>query len=210
MAPSKPEKLVDAANVLSQNEFVQRFVLSSFPQLSYRVPSTEQNYKIAVTKAITMSPEDFDACFNLIKYTSGAAYKNSTDGWHPKKKKDEMRDPNMYYLLVRAQADETCVGFASLMVTIEDEYPAVYLYEIHLSDSLRGLGVGAYLMQIMETIGKNADMERAMLTVFSSNESAERFYRKRGYETYYTPEPRILRGGKVQKPEYAILSKSLR
>ena len=65
-------------------------------------------------------------------------------------------------------------------------------------------------MDIVEDAGRKASMDKAMLTVFTSNEGAERFYTARGYEIDdFSPQERRLRGGKVKRPDYVILSKRL-
>ncbi|KAJ5788278.1 hypothetical protein N7457_003268 [Penicillium paradoxum] len=102
------------------------------------------------------------------------------------------------------------LGFLSFMVTYEDGKEVVYCYEIHLSPTARGRGVGNLLMNRMESIGRAVDLEKAMLTVFKSNESARRFYERLGYEVdEYSPRPRKLRNGTIKDVEYLILSKRL-
>lgn len=102
-------------------------------------------------------------------------------------------------------------GFLSFMVTYEDGKEVVYCYEIHLSPAARGRGVGRSLMDRMEGIGRAVGLEKAMLTVFKSNEIALRFYERLGYEIdEYSPQPRKLRNGTIKEVEYLILSKRLR
>lgn len=51
-------------------------------------------------------------------------------------------------------------------------------------------------------------VEKAMLTCYTANEAALKFYRKLGYEKdEYSPEPKRLKGGKVLESDYVILSK---
>lgn len=171
---------------------------------------------------------DLDDCFRLIKETSSKAYKESGFGWSPRKKKAEMRLPDMKYLLVKEMVEDGDVenaleqrgfgsnvdadveGFSSFMITYEDGYEVIYCYEIHLSLHLINKGIGTRLMSIMEEIGTRVGVEKAMLTVFRSNEAALKFYRKLGYvEDEYSPQARLLRNGSVKEPSYVILSKPL-
>ena len=207
MTPEAAQKLVDDVNALSQTAFAEKYVPSKHNQ---PFATASAAYSIKPCRSDDLEPADFNACFNLIRDTSSAAYKNSSRGWHPRAKKEEMREKDMWYLLVRA-GEDSVAAFTSFMITIEDDYPVVYVYEIHLSPTLRGQQLGAHLMDIVEGVGREAGMMKAMLTVFTSNEGAERFYRKRGYETdEFSPQERKLRGGKVKRPDYVILSKSLR
>jgi len=103
------------------------------------------------------------------------------------------------------------LGFLSFMVTYEDGKEVVYCYEIHLSPTARGRGVGRLLMGRMEAIGRAVGLEKTMLTVFKSNEIARRFYERLGYEVdEYSPRPRKLRNGTIKDVDYLILSKKLK
>ncbi|KXG53732.1 Acyl-CoA N-acyltransferase [Penicillium griseofulvum] len=108
-------------------------------------------------------------------------------------------------------ASRIVLGFLSFMVTYEDGKEVVYCYEIHLSPAARGRGVGKLLMGQMERIGRAVGLEKAMLTVFKSNEVARRFYDRLGYEIDgYSPRPRKLRNGTIKDVDYLILSKRLK
>lgn len=96
------------------------------------------------------------------------------------------------------------------MLTVEDDYPVIYIYEIHLSSSVRRCGLGKYLMRLVEDIGFRAGVAKAMLTVFTSNTRAEAFYKNLGYAVdEFSPRPRKLRGGGTKGPDYIIMSKAL-
>ncbi|KAJ5096048.1 hypothetical protein NUU61_005404 [Penicillium alfredii] len=113
--------------------------------------------------------------------------------------------------LVPQPAPAPVLGFLSFMVTYEDSKEVVYCYEIHLSPTARGWGIGKMLMGRMEEIGRLVGLEKAMLTVFKSNESARRFYERVGYEIdEYSPRPRKLRNGTIKDVDYLILSKKLK
>lgn len=190
--------------------------------------------------AASISDADLDACLDLIELTSSEAYAASGAGWSRPKKRKEMKLPDMKYLIVRgagdarqpagpdadkpkedssgpeqdstSPADKTGVlGFLSFMVTYEDGKEVVYCYEIHLSPMARGRGLGGLLMGRMEEIGRSVGLEKAMLTVFKSNETARRFYERGGYGVdESSPQPRRLRNGTIKEFEYLILSKKLR
>lgn len=200
------QMLVNEINALDNSTFETRFITPSCVGLE----AVAAEYRIAHSRSKDLHPDVFQACFELIKETSASAYRDSSRGWRPKEKKAEMMDPDMRYLIVLDEASDGILGFASYMFTIEDDYPVVYLYEVHLKEQLRGKGVGSHLMRIVERFGRIAKMEKTMLTVFTSNEGAERFYKRHGYiMDEYSPQPRLLRGGKVKRPDYLILSKAL-
>lgn len=172
--------------------------------------------------AQSIPPADFEACFALIELTSSRAYDASSAGWCPNKKRKEMKLPDMRYLIAhrgsRNAAPETSaeaqgemiLGFLSFMVTYEDGKEVIYCYEIHLSPSAQGLGLGGLLMRTLEDIGGRVGLEKAMLTVFKSNSKALRFYERLGFGVdEYSPQPRRLRNGTVKEMDYLILSTTL-
>lgn len=106
-------------------------------------------------------------------------------------------------------------GFLSYIHTVDDGIPVIYIYEIHLSESVRNLSLGRRLMEIVEDIGVATGKRMAMLTVFLSNKRGIRFYEKLGYtkwdEEYIPVKRRRLRSGvKEMKPSYIIMAKDLK
>lgn len=156
----------------------------------------------------TMTGAELDACFSLVRATSQGDYERSSRGWDPPAKREEMRHPDLRYILVK-DAHSVVQGFTSLMPTIEEGQPVVYCYEIHLEPELRGTGLAKLLMDLLETVAYNIDVvDKVMLTVFTCNKRAVEFYQKCGFvRDEISPQPRTLRGGKVKVPEYEILSK---
>jgi GNAT superfamily N-acetyltransferase len=53
-------------------------------------------------------------------------------------------------------------------------------YELQVDAASRGAGLGKVLMQHFEALALHAGMRKTMLTVFTSNEGARRFYRHIG------------------------------
>ena len=158
-------------------------------------------------------------CFDLVRGSSKEDYRDSADGWQPGKKRREMRLRDLRYFLLGREDEEGAEvpgtgalveGFLSFMLTWEDGVEVIYCYEIHLSECVRGKGVGKRLMGYLEHVGRKAQVEKAMLTVFRRNEKAVRFYEGLGYvEDEFSPRPKKLRGGVVKEVDYLIMSKSL-
>lgn len=178
--------------------------------------SLPAHYLIRLNTASNIRPEDLEACFKLVERTSSLDYKTSSVGWSAAKKRQEMADPDVKYLLLTTSDGVSFTpayrvhGFLSFMLTREDELPVIYCYEVHLWPSLRGRGIGRKLMGLMEDIGKQAGVQGSMLTVFTKNETAKKMYERMGYEVHdSSPSPRRLRGGRTKEPDYQILWKTL-
>ncbi|GKZ28354.1 hypothetical protein AbraIFM66950_005527 [Aspergillus brasiliensis] len=226
------QPLVERTNHLTIQEFTSKYISPEF--LTYTTTSSsfssssesseedkEQKYKLSIYDAATIPTTDLNACFNLIEETSSEAYRNSSTGWSPAKKKREMKLPDMKYLVVRRDVSssspsssprdggeaDAVIGFMSFMITYEDGKEVVYLYEIHLSSGVQKQGLGKRLLLILMEIGRRVGMEKAMLTVFTSNGVAQRLYEAIGFGTdEYSPRPRRLRNGMVKEPDYRIMS----
>lgn len=165
-------------------------------------------YSLSLSQAQSISDDDLEACFLLVKETSEKDYAASSRGWNPKFKKQEMREPDLRYILVKDSSGQLC-GYTSLMPTIEEGEAVVYCYEIHLNPELRGTGLAGLLMGFLDTVAKNIEVvEKVMLTVFTCNTRAVKFYRHRGFEVDdISPRRRKLRNGVVKEPDYVIMSK---
>jgi N-alpha-acetyltransferase 40 len=211
-------KLVEAVNELSLSSFVEAFA----PKNALVAPSTpdlaKKPVQLSFESSASLSLETLEACFNLIEESSADHYRTGGVGWHPAHKKDEMKLPDLKYLLVKrkdpasgGKDGERVEGFISFMITYEDGKEVIYCYEIHLSPALRGSGVGKHLMSVFEEIGRNVGMEKTMLTVFKRNQDAVGFYDQLEYVVdEFTPQPKILRNGIVKESTYVVLSKQLR
>jgi len=105
--------------------------------------------------------------------------------------------------------DDAIHGMLSFMITVEDNFPVLYIYEIHMSRFARGTGIGGHLMRMVEGIAREAGLAKTMLTSFTKEFWTVETYRHLGYtEDEYSPEARELRG-KVVKPDYIIMSKTM-
>lgn len=165
-------------------------------------------YSLSLSQAQSTSDDDLEACFYLVKETSEKDYAASSRGWNPKFKREEMREPDLRYILIKDSSDQVC-GYTSLMPTIEEGQAVVYCYEIHLKPELRGTGLAGLLMGFLDTVARNIEVvEKVMLTVFTCNTRAVKFYQHCGFGVDdISPRRRKLRNGVVKEPDYVIMSK---
>ncbi|KAK3496469.1 hypothetical protein B0T13DRAFT_400300 [Neurospora crassa] len=158
MAPKRqraPTSPIERANRQTDKEFVANYLQpsvtsstlhpSSPAQLppkpwttEWSHPKTGTKYTISLVQSGKLSEEELKACFDLIKETSYDDYQNSKDKWQPRKKMEEMRSPDLRYVLVKDGSSGSIHAFTSLMPTYEEGQPVVYCYEIHLKPELQG------------------------------------------------------------------------
>lgn len=200
---------IEDLNALSPHYFRTKF----WPFNLTHVGPNDSHRVLELYTSSTISSRDFNECFDLIHKTSSKQYAASSLGWHPQKKKQEMRLPDLKYVLAQKgdnSPENPIDGFLSFMLTYEDGIDVIYCYELHIAEHCQGSGLGKYLMGQMEDVGRKAGVKKAMLTVFRANEQARGFYAKLGYEVDdYSPRPKRLRGGIVKEADYIILSKPL-
>ncbi|EPS38746.1 hypothetical protein H072_7473 [Dactylellina haptotyla CBS 200.50] len=216
-----PPTLIERTNALPLEDLKSRFLDSSL--LTFSAPdneSTSQTYNIALYLSSSLPEELFNDCFDLLEANMSASYRATSIGWHPRKKKEEMKHPAMRYLILTAggsgsssgaddgDSSATFVGFLELMITEEEGAEVIYTYELDIVPSHQKLGLGKKLLDVAEAFGDKVGVEKAMLTVFDSNKGARRFYEREGYDLdEISPEAKVLRNGLVKPPTYHILSK---
>jgi len=220
---ARKDKLVEEINALSIHEFRSQFVDEDALEYHSDRTDTTSTFNISLVAADWLAPGEYNAAFHLIEETSRADYESSKFGWHPRRKRKEMLEPEMKYLLVRRKGTESTIerrkdcgdldtsilGFLSFMVDYDSSppVPVLYIYEIHLAESLRGLGLGNHLMHIADLLAENMGLAKVMLTCFLCNKKAYRFYTDHGFlKDACSPEDRKTRN-KVVAVDYAILSK---
>ncbi|KAK0271150.1 hypothetical protein LTR35_013711 [Friedmanniomyces endolithicus] len=224
---SDNDDIVKHTNDLSTEAFRERYVPEH--QLIYRPQSpgethqqgtplnpdtsTPGGFRIALNSAHELKADELSICFALVEQTSRPDYEASSWGWHPKRKLREMRDAEMWYLLVSRSSStgDTVEGFLSFMITHDSRppVPVLYIYEIHLVESLRKVGLGAHLMQLAEEIARRVGLCKVMLTCFLSNIKARCFYEKRGYtRDVCSPDDRQTRK-RVVEVDYVIMSQAV-
>eukprot|EP00166_Cyanidium_caldarium_P005667 ctg_703.g260 len=74
--------------------------------------------------------------------------------WSSSGKKAELKSEAARYLLVRQKSTRNLVGFVHYRFTLEDNEHVVYIYEIHIIEGYRRLGIGMWMMELVQTIGR--------------------------------------------------------
>eukprot|EP01105_Mastigella_eilhardi_P023234 TRINITY_DN5823_c0_g1_i1.p1 TRINITY_DN5823_c0_g1~~TRINITY_DN5823_c0_g1_i1.p1 ORF type:complete len:242 (-),score=53.91 TRINITY_DN5823_c0_g1_i1:41-745(-) len=109
-------------------------------------------------------------CFELVRSNMMHWYEGSW-GWNDAETLAEMNNPDARYLICREQ-QEPCkpVAFAYFAFETQDlpQGCCVYLYEIQLEPKVRGLGLGKFLMQLVELIARTNGVDCIRLTCFTA------------------------------------------
>ncbi|KAG0059838.1 N-alpha-acetyltransferase 40, partial [Linnemannia elongata] len=160
-----------------------------------------------------MTPALLTFAIDLVESNMSELYIRSKDGWCREDKEYEMQDITSRYLI--AFHNDKPVGMVHFQFvdeeTMTDRYAEVaYCFEIQVVPEYQRRGIGAYLIRLLETIGKATQMEKVMLTVFKANKNAIKFYIDQMQYNYDEISPCVcLTRGRASRFDYEILSKPL-
>ncbi|KAF9916462.1 N-alpha-acetyltransferase 40 [Lobosporangium transversale] len=116
---------------------------------------------------------------DLVESNMKELYMKSKDGWCREDKEEEMQDAISRYLIT--YHNNQPVGmihfqFVEEETMVDRDAEVVYCFEIQVVPEYQRRGIGAYLIGLLELIGKATQMEKIMLTVFKANKDAIKFY----------------------------------
>jgi len=152
---------------------------------------------------------------------------NSSMGWKPEEKRDELFHRDSRFLLVRRTGQEgnwhELVAFSMFRFDWEDcvdedilershggredQCEVLYLYELQVSSVARRNGIGAKLVRLLELVAKRYGMLKVMLTCLKANEAAMSFYLKNGFEVDGISPSQDVENGEDDLCDYEIMSK---
>ncbi len=100
-------------------------------------------------------------------------------GWDDVAKLDELCHKDSRFFLVESR------GFVHFRIEVDEDgnSPVVYVYELQVEMKHRGRKLGHALMRAVEDFGLAHGISKIMLTVFTANAGARRFYERLGYDT---------------------------
>lgn len=171
--------------------------------------------------AHNLSDSQMQDFIDLIDDNIGDLYvKYRGNGWMDDKE-EEMTEPGLVIVWFKDKDnDDELVGYLSFKLCVDDDDVFVlYLFEIHLAEQYQGKKYGQHIINQFHDFAKllrNSDnnvyktVKGTGLTVFSDNERAIKWYTNLGYKlTEGSPVDKKLRGGKVIKPEYYLMRRSI-
>ncbi|KAJ3976987.1 hypothetical protein EV361DRAFT_789195, partial [Lentinula raphanica] len=114
------------------------------------------------------------------------SYVNSSMGWNPLEKQHEFFHPLARFVLVSpVNNPDEIVGFSTFRFEHEAEEDILYCYELQISPLHQRTGLGRFLMNALQVIGRRMKMEKIMLTVLDKNIAANVFYSRIGSVTLF-------------------------
>lgn len=173
-------------------ELVSQGLLAKLPQWDFQAFPVED-----------LPVEGMEFCLRCVSDNLGGIYKALKGPRWKSGKAKEMKEDGLWYFISQGR------GFVSMKIV--EGY--LYIYEIQLLESHRGVGGGTKIMEaVHEAVvnsGRDIKLLGSALTVFSSNSLAKKFYFAMGYKIAEgSPQDLKLRGGKIIEPDYYILERA--
>ncbi|TFK57214.1 hypothetical protein OE88DRAFT_108009 [Heliocybe sulcata] len=167
-------------------------------EIADAIPSTTLHEGITFSCKVSTGPRlsavEREDVWQIFEDNMKGLYVNSVFGWDPPAKRDEMFHPLARYVLLHRPHSEhdddsdgqdmngrrSLVAYAGFRFEDEEGENVLYCYELQVSKSEQGHGLGKFLMQQVFTIGRWWQMEKVMLTVLKANTAARNFYESQG------------------------------
>ncbi|KAJ3985673.1 hypothetical protein F5890DRAFT_1552974 [Lentinula detonsa] len=107
------------------------------------------------------------------------AYIDSSMGWNPPDKRQELFNSlGRFILLSPVNKPDEVAGYSAFRFEHEAEEDILYCYELQINPLHQRKGLGRFLMNLLEVIGRRTKMEKIMLTVLDNNLAANKFYKQ--------------------------------
>ncbi|KAG5648048.1 hypothetical protein DXG03_007083 [Asterophora parasitica] len=168
-------------------------------------------YTLRVFLSAELNQAQKDVVWTIFEDNMRDLYTNSSFGWDPPSKLEELFNKLSRFVLVETN-DHTIVAFAMFRFEHEEDEDVLYCYDLQIHQSQRRTGLGTLLVQALEAIGTAWRMEKIMLTVFKANANAIKFYEAAGLAMDES-SPNYLHEGEtpdeLEVVDYDILSKPL-
>lgn len=194
------------------NELIAADVILNYMRGRFNFPK----YNTTILQSKDLPKSLLKSAVDIIDGTIGNLYiKHNGSNWK-REKKVELKEPGLLFVFLADPKSTTVVAYICFKLCLDDEDDLVlYLYEIHITEEHQGKGLGQFLIDdfhklcvdLVKSSNKLYKLLVGMaLTVFSDNERALLWYRNMGYKlTVDSPVDKVLRNGKVIKPDYYLL-----
>ncbi|KAI6047583.1 acyl-CoA N-acyltransferase [Pisolithus marmoratus] len=199
-----------AAAIRKANKATAAELAVSVPALYH---ATGRQFSISIRTAMSLSEHERAQIWGLFEENMYTLYANSSFGWAPRSKKQEMFDARSRFIIASQEDTLTrntpdIVAYTIFRFDKEEYQDVVYCYELQVSKNARHCGLGKLLTQRLSDIGATWGMKKVMLTVFKANRSALSFYRSVGFsiDEISPDHPANLEDGTPNYTDYSILS----
>uniref|UniRef100_A0A2P2I266 N-alpha-acetyltransferase 40 n=1 Tax=Hirondellea gigas TaxID=1518452 RepID=A0A2P2I266_9CRUS len=141
----------------------------------------EVQYSVEHSTSVDTEQNIKDWLLDLTRENVKELYLDSGWGWSDAEKGDELWHSMSQYLIVRNSSTSELLAFTHFRFDMDYGSHVLYCYELQVSSSVQGSGLGAWLMQLLHTLARSCNMSKVVLTVGRNNPRALKFYFEMGY-----------------------------
>lgn len=207
--------------IVGLSESITKMIPNVFPDTLSNIPDSKLRYSTVNELTIKEMWPTISDFLEVISSTLGTYYLRHHGLQWKHDKIAEMNCDGLVYLWYQ-NGESEIVGFISFLMALEESKKVLYLYEVHVLPQFQSKRVGSTLLRYFHHFAiylnsqATADYQYSScfnnlatnLTVFSDNLKALSWYFKLGYRyTDLSPRDKVLRNGKVIKPEYYLLTR---
>ncbi|KAF9481364.1 acyl-CoA N-acyltransferase [Pholiota conissans] len=185
---------------------------NTFPRESFA--HVLRTFRLQVMHSNDLKEGQCNSIWSLFETNMRGMYEASSFGWDPQAKQKELFHSLSRFLLVTDTEKSELVAFTNFRFEVEGGEDLIYCYDLQVSPSTQGVGLGKNMMKELEKIAQSYNMEKIALTVFKANTKAAAFYKAFGFELDLTSpnfleEEDELDPDEVETTDYEILSKGV-
>lgn len=127
-----------------------------------------------------LDPKTIKWAFKLAEKNVSGYYKSCNLGWQPKIKQKDLNKTWARYLIASDTTTKQPIAYAMFRFDLDYGSSVLYCYELQIADEYQRKGLGAFLMEALETIAQRWKMEKLVLTVLKNNPNGLEFFSKLG------------------------------
>lgn len=174
------------------SQAVRRANKASAAELSQSLESSS-NFMCEVRATSDLSADERAAIWATLQDNMQDMYVDSSWGWDPAAKQEELFHTYSRFILARNQdvitndttneaGQRPIIAYVMFRFDREEDEDVAYCYELQVCKDMRRSGLGRFLMHQLQSISTRWHMEKVMLTVFKHNSIARQFYTRLGFE----------------------------
>lgn len=147
----------------------------------YKAGVTGNSFNISCVQYSECSQEIFSWMMNLLEQNMAALYAACEWGWDLEEKRKEMSNKASRFIVAYSEQDKP-VAFTHFRFDMDHNVSVVYCYELQVDPVAQKQGLAKHIMRILESLCRQHNMSKVVLTVFKNNEKACNFFASQGYE----------------------------
>jgi len=140
----------------------------------------EKPLEVQSYKAENITEELREGLLDLLQVNMKTQYETSSSGgWNREEKEEEMFSKESRHLVMMDGPE--LIAFSHFRFDMDYGVDVVYCYEIQINSNYQRRGIGRFLVSALERIVQSFNLAKLVLTVFTSNSSALKFYERLGF-----------------------------